>query len=253
MKKKYLHTDEEDKTYFFDMHLHILPGLDDGSGSMKETCRMIQMEMEQGVRCMCATPHFNLESPLDRKKVVETYKKTCHVLARYFPKMRLYLGQELFYAPGILKALKEKVAFTLNESRYVLLEFMPDESYSVIFTALKTFIENGYIPIMAHIERVNALWKQKERLDELKSMGIPFQMNTSSLIGKLDLSARYCRSLIKAGYIDLLGTDAHGVMWRPPDYQQASWWISRQCGEETLYRLAVENPVRILNNQLLEL
>ncbi len=252
MKKTYLDTGKASEA-FFDMHLHILPGLDDGSRSMDETCRMVEMEMEQGVSYMCATPHFRLESPLDREKVIETYKEICDVLSRRFPKMRLYLGQELFYSAGIVKALKEKRAFTLNGSRYVLLEFVPDETYPAIFTALKTLVENGYIPVMAHVERVNALWKQRERLDELRSMCIPFQMNTSSLIGSgLNPSVRYCRRLVSEGYIDLFGTDAHGAAWRPPDYRQAAEWVFSQCGEEILKRLTMENPSRILQNQLLE-
>ncbi|WP_346698264.1 CpsB/CapC family capsule biosynthesis tyrosine phosphatase, partial [Catenibacillus scindens] len=103
------------------------------------------------------------------------------------------------------------------------------------------------------VERISALWKQWERMDELRSMYIPFQMNTSSLIGgSMNPEVRQCRRLVSEGYIDLLGTDAHGSRWRPPEYEAAAEWIGRNCGEETLRRMAVDNPVSILNGQLLQ-
>lgn len=238
---------------FFDMHLHILPEVDDGADSIEESCRMIAMEWEQGVRFMCATPHFRMKEPLSREKVIEAYKKVNSVLEEKYPQMRLYLGQEIYYSRGIMDALDSKKALTINGSRYVLLEFSPDERYSIIFSALRELLQRGYIPILAHVERISALWKQWERMDELRSMYIPFQMNTSSLIGgSMNLEVRQCRRLVSEGYIDLLGTDAHGSHWRPPEYKAAADWIARDCGEETLRRMAVDNPVSILNGQLLQ-
>lgn len=37
-------------TGFFDMHSHVLPGIDDGAQSFKESCAMVEMAWQQGVR-----------------------------------------------------------------------------------------------------------------------------------------------------------------------------------------------------------
>ena len=42
----------------FDMHCHILPGVDDGSRDMDTTRKMLARAYEQGIRNMVATPHF---------------------------------------------------------------------------------------------------------------------------------------------------------------------------------------------------
>ena len=37
-------------TGYWDIHNHILPGVDDGSGCMRETMEMLEEEYRQGVR-----------------------------------------------------------------------------------------------------------------------------------------------------------------------------------------------------------
>ena len=45
----------------YDMHCHIVPGVDDGACDMKMSVRMLQKEYEDGVRCIIATPHFRYD------------------------------------------------------------------------------------------------------------------------------------------------------------------------------------------------
>ena len=238
--------------FLFDMHLHILPGVDDGAGDMEETQRMFDMEIAQGAYCMCATPHFSVQSPIRREMLEEIYKTAADALNEKCPQARLYLGQELFYSAGLLEALDKKEALTLNCSRYVLVEFHPQESYEHVYDGLQALVRGGYVPVLAHVERLACLWKDTARLDALKAMYVPFQMNTGSLCGGWNPSVHYCRRLVRDGYIDLLGTDAHGSHWRAPDYQEAARWILGHCGEELLIKLAVENPGRVLNDELLD-
>lgn len=245
---------EQQKAFpYFDMHLHILPGIDDGSRNIGETRKMLAMEWEQGVRCLCATPHFSVGCQKVKADFLEVYWKVSEMMREDFPDMRLYMGQEIFYAPGAISALSKKEALSLNGSRYVLVEFHPEEAYANVYHSLQELGREGYIPVLAHVERLSCLWRNRERLDELKAMYIPFQMNTSSLTGaRFDPALRYCRKLVSQGYIDLLGTDAHGSIYRPPDYKAAACWIEEYCGKEALYRMAFQNPAAILNDELLK-
>ena len=45
-------------TGYWDIHNHILPGVDDGSGCMRETMEMLEEEYRQGVRHIVFTPHY---------------------------------------------------------------------------------------------------------------------------------------------------------------------------------------------------
>ena len=42
---------------YIDIHSHILPGMDDGSRSMRQTMRMLETAVNEGIAIMIATPH----------------------------------------------------------------------------------------------------------------------------------------------------------------------------------------------------
>ncbi len=42
-----------------DIHAHILPGLDDGPGDIKESIEMCRIAQRDGIHTIVATPHIN--------------------------------------------------------------------------------------------------------------------------------------------------------------------------------------------------
>ena len=42
--------------YMYDIHMHIIPGVDDGSWDMEMSRRLLFMAYEQGIRKILATP-----------------------------------------------------------------------------------------------------------------------------------------------------------------------------------------------------
>lgn len=45
----------------YDIHCHIVPGVDDGAENLKMSVRMLQKEYDDGVRGIIATPHFRYD------------------------------------------------------------------------------------------------------------------------------------------------------------------------------------------------
>ena len=43
---------------FYDMHSHILPGIDDGCKTVEESLTIINRHIKNGVKNICLTPHF---------------------------------------------------------------------------------------------------------------------------------------------------------------------------------------------------
>ena len=121
------------------------------------------------------------------------------------------------------------------------------------FRALELYAKyGGYLPVLAHVERLDCLIDEWDKLEELKESGIILQMNTDGLIGgRFDRWVRRCRALVEDGYIDVLGTDAHNMTSRPPQYRKAAEWIEKKCGRARLRQLAEENPRAILENRLI--
>ena len=62
---------------YYDLHTHIIPGVDDGSDSLEESLEMIRQMREQGVLNIVATPHYP-----DRKS---TRLNSSHTLASRMP------------------------------------------------------------------------------------------------------------------------------------------------------------------------
>ena len=48
-----------------DLHTHVLPGVDDGSRSMKESLELLTMAADSGVEILVATPHCNIPDEFD--------------------------------------------------------------------------------------------------------------------------------------------------------------------------------------------
>ena len=49
-----------------DIHTHILPGVDDGAGTWKDTLQLMQTAYAQGTIHMIATPHYSSRVDIDK-------------------------------------------------------------------------------------------------------------------------------------------------------------------------------------------
>mgnify|MGYP001016479065 CR=1 FL=1 len=80
----------------FDVHCHMVPGVDDGAADLEESLAMLKMQHEDGVRKIIITPHYRrrmFETPA--KKVHEQFLKLQEAAKKEYPDMSLYLGCEL--------------------------------------------------------------------------------------------------------------------------------------------------------------
>lgn len=225
----------------FDIHCHILPGVDDGSQDMEMTMDMLSIAYEEGTRDIILTPHYILEKnrytydDLDKR-----FKKLCKEVeeSRKFPDLNLYLGNEILYEEGILTKLRQGDIHTMNGTRYVLVEYNIRTPYAEILHSIDELVEARYIPIIAHVERYITLEGWIKHIEELIDKGCYLQMNISSVEGGfLNENKRWCRKLLKKGYITFLGTDAHNTDSRAPYTQEYISWIKKRCGEETEWML----------------
>jgi len=90
-----------------DIHTHILPGVDDGSGSMEETLKMLEQAWQEGIRVLIATPHYGKWNPDYNRKEAETVCRQVRERLRTLrPDMKIFMGNELYYTPGVLEDLQ---------------------------------------------------------------------------------------------------------------------------------------------------
>ena len=232
----------------FDIHCHILPGVDDGSKSMEMSLDMLQIAYEEGTRQIVLTPHYMVgRNRYETGELAGKYEELKAKAKELYPELELYLGNEILWEEGIVDLLKKGEIHTMNGTRYVLVEYNVQTTFRQIRNSIQDLMEARYWPIIAHVERYQCLVKRLDRIDELIRMKALLQMNISSVEGGfLNESKRWCRKLLKEGYITFLATDAHNVDSRGPYSQEYIPWLRKHCGEDAEYMLtgAAEDMVR---------
>ena len=141
-----------------DMHTHILPGIDDGSQTIKQTSNMLRTAYDEGIRVIVATPHFGIRNPgitIDKAKraLEETQKKADEIT----PGLKLILGAELFYSDGILDSLDRGECPTIGGTSFALVEFSTRDSKDRINKCIQEMLWKGYKPIIAILRDITAL------------------------------------------------------------------------------------------------
>lgn len=234
---------------FIDCHVHILPGMDDGSQNLQESVGMLQSLLEQGVRTVWLTPHFypfkeNLESFLGRReKAYSVLKPFADQLEmEMFPASETFLSDYIFNAPDISELC--------IGGKYLLTE-LPFSSYF----SQQTFARIGrlamtynVVPILAHIDRYPKLMKNTELLDELIDMECLTQINLSSLEEGI-MRRKQILQYIETNLVHLVGTDCHNMGKGYPKYSNGISVLEKKLGPEYVEQL-MNNARQIMSGRL---
>jgi len=236
---------------YFDIHCHILPGVDDGAKNMEETRRMLLIAYEEGIRIVVATPHFIVGSKntkVENLKVI--YEEVKQIAESALKEFHIILGNELFYCPDIIEALKKGEALTIDDTRYILVEFLPSATFREIRDGLNHCIYSGYIPILAHAERYQCLNKDYKLVNNFIKLGAYIQINISSMLkGHSNTSRKLCEKLLEREWVHFLGTDAHGINERPLRVGEVTTYLAKKYGQNTIRRLLWDNPMTMVENK----
>lgn len=236
---------------YIDIHCHILPGVDDGSDSLETSMRMLRIAAAEGITSMIATPHYETRrffTPAGsiRRKLAELQQAADEEQLG----IALYAGTEIYYREGIEDELASGRLLTMNGTDRVLVEFSPMEDFRYIRSAMERLRGEGYVPILAHVERFACMLEDEDRVKYLRRLGCEIQTNAGSVAGAFGLRAKwYLRHLLREEQIDYIGTDAHNTESRAPMMQKCKNRLERICSadyaEALLHGNAEENLLRV--------
>lgn len=232
-----------------DFHSHILPEIDDGSQSVKESITMLEEEYEYGVRKVMLTPHFYAQKdPFLQFEQRRADSLKCLLDAAEgsgrIPGM--YVGAEVYYFPnigssGILPEL------CLSGTNIMLLE-MPFSQWTekILDDVEKIVFEHKITLILAHIERYYDFQRRKDIWREIFSMPLYAQINTGSF---LNHKKRFCLKFIKSGHPVVLGSDCHNMMYRPPNLHRGREVIEKKLGKDKLHEIDILGEKLLAKNE----
>jgi len=240
---------------YIDIHIHILPGLDDGAANWDEALQMAHQLWAQGVRKVVVTPHDSgFQVDLTREKVLSLMQELEDKLRHEGLSLELYPGIEVMLDPDIFRRLQEERAFTLNSSRYILVE-LPLFNYPIYTEEVLFKLQvQGYKPILAHPERNAVFQERPELLYPLVERGILVQLTSGSVIGEMGGRVQHVSKLfLRHRWAHIIASDAHSPSWRPPSIPRAVEEAAKIIGKEKALAMVTSIPEAILNDQDIEL
>lgn len=227
---------------YWDIHNHILPGVDDGSSCYEETNILIGREYQQGIRNVIFTPHYRRGMfEIESKERLEVYKRTVSDLLVTYPKMSFYYGCELHINESSMSGLGDILNF-IHGKKLILAEFDYDVPFENMVRLIKRIESLGVKIIIAHVERYDCVKRDMERLSKLRDMGCLIQVNADSVIGKAGLGAKFnSNKMIKNDLVDFIASDAHDVDHRDVRMKKAMDYVSKKYGAEMVELLFRKN------------
>lgn len=181
-----------------DIHMHLVPGVDDGAEDFAMAASMLYAAREQGIDGIFATPHSSAFD--DNTSLVQARWETLQQRAT----MPLWLGCEIYCQAEdmqrIVKALETGQYPSMNQTRYVLTEFSMWVRPERTLPCMEALTAAGWTPIVAHMERYAHLRENMELVDALRNMGCKIQCNAYSFFDEGEEAIKvWARRLVHNG------------------------------------------------------
>jgi protein-tyrosine phosphatase len=237
----------------YDIHCHLLPGLDDGAFAEDETLKMAEIAVQGRTQGIVCTPHVQCQAPSSVRDLLYAFHQICVRLKESGISLQLFLGQEIFVDDSyrsLPSLLKRKQLLTINHSVYPLVEFDPRSSEISVLKKLALLKENGYTPIAAHPERYAFLQRDLSAADRLHECGALLRIDKDSIAGAFGSSAaRTADALLREQKADFAASDVHSPYQRTPSLRHLNAHISERYTIEYADFLLFTNPRKVLKNE----
>ena len=222
-----------------DFHTHILPAIDDGSESIRESVLMLKAEAKQGIHHVVATPHFYAyhDSPerfLRRREAA--FARLQKEMSRYSGLPEMSVGAEVYYFSGISdsEVLQE---LTISGIQCILIEMPAPPWTDQMYRELEGIrVKQGLLPILAHIDRYISLFRTFQIPERISKLPVLVQANASFFLHRS--TAGMALRMLKNDKIHLLGSDCHNLSGRAPNLGEALQVIEKRLGRSAISKVA---------------
>lgn len=238
-------------TRLVDIHNHTLPFVDDGSKSYEDALDNLRFLKSIGTTDVVLTSHYienskYVKNVQERETILEHLKEQSREIG-----INLYLGNEIYISDEdtLKDLLKRKEITTLNNSRYMLIEFPLWQKLNNVERVLCALNEAGIVPIIAHPERYTYIQKNFDKIYDLLEYDCLLQCNISSYTGYYGTQAKKTiKRLLKENLVSFLATDLHHV---PTSNKllKALNLLQKKLPNGQFNELTVSNPMAVINNE----
>lgn len=195
-----------------DIHCHILPGVDDGAQTLKESLAMLEAAKEVGITSIVCTPHCR--DPFFDYQAMWRSFKLLRSHAQGFP---LTMGFEVNHAKLMELGMDWADRLCFDGSKEFLLELSRRADKSVYSEYERTIYElqgKGYEVIIAHPEQYRAIQDDVDVARSLVRLGCKLQVSSNYVIDNMfGTIRRTAKRLFDENLVGCIASDAHGVKY----------------------------------------
>lgn len=190
---------------YTDYHSHLLPGVDDGFGTLEDSLSCLESYEKYGFSDVWLTPHIMEDFPNTTDKLRERFEE---LRKSYQGGIKLHLASENMIDELFMERLEANDFLPIGDRLLVETSYFTPPSN--LYEALKEVQRKGYFPLLAHPERYR--YMTKADYSRLLGMGVEFQINIFSITGVYGKSAlEKAKMLLRMGAYSVSGTDIHRV------------------------------------------
>lgn len=232
-----------------DFHSHIIFNIDDGSKDEEMSLNMLRQASEQGIKYVCATPHYiDIDHMITKQNYIESINKLKKI--NTYP-IEIVAGLEVYINDKLHELWQQEKIWGINNTKYLLVEF-PMNGFPIyaesVFYELRLL---GVVPIIAHPERNSKFISDINLLKDLVEQGALIQLNAGSLTGKYGKTIKeFAHKLVKMNMVTVLGSDSHNDSSHKCALNQAIEIINKI--DENLYESIEKNEYNILQGNEVE-
>lgn len=237
---------------FVDLHCHWVAGIDDGAKTPEDGVAMLRALGQIGFSRVVATPHMR-PGLFDnsREALLGAYARMQPHLTADLPVVDV--SSEHYFDDVVFGRLMNDEGLPYPGGHAVLLEFYEsDFPYSIDRRFADLRLKKQLIPVIAHPERYQRIWRDPDVLERLVDAGAAALLDTAALVGKYGRKPKKAaEALLERGLYHAACSDAHRVA----DVAEVAAGIERiegAYGPEEVDFLFREGPLALLSGRIPE-
>jgi protein-tyrosine phosphatase len=238
----------------FDLHCHLLPGIDDGPATLNEALELARIAVANGITHSVLTPHVhpgryeNVKSSISL--AVDDYRAR---LAEAGIGLKLGFAGEVRLSVEILMLVGEdRIPFYGDYRGFqVMLLELPHSHVPVGADKLiQWLLDRKILPMIAHPERNKDIMRKLDKIQPFIEAECLLQLTADSVAGNFGEAAQStARQLLETGAVTILASDAHNTQYRPPRLAHGVKAAAEVVGAAEAQAMVSTRPAEIAASQ----
>jgi protein-tyrosine phosphatase len=195
-----------------DMHSHLIPGIDDGVGSLEESVESAKLLYNIGYKHVITTPHIMADYYPNTPEIIKNgLDKVQKALKEANIPITIDAAAEYYLDYTFYENFKKENLLPIND-KFLLFELSFLNRPQILNEMIFKIQTAGFVPILAHPERYSYWFRDFQKFRDLKDRGVWLQANINSFANEYGVPTRkLAEKLAREGLIDLLGSDFHRI------------------------------------------